>query len=152
MLKEGDKAPDFSVPNQDGSLVSSKDLKGQKYVIYFYPKDNTPGCTAQACSIRDDYKEFKKLGVPVFGVSKDSQASHQKFREKYELPFPLLVDTELEMAKQFGAYGKKNRFGKVGYGILRSSFIVNEKGVIEKTFPKVNTKIHATELLEALKK
>ena len=152
MIQEGEKVPPFSVPDQNGDIVSSKDLKGTKYVVYFYPRDNTPGCTTEACEIRDDFKDFKKLNVPVFGVSKDSAASHQKFIDKYDLPFPLLVDQEVELAKKFGAYGKKNMYGKVSFGIIRSTFIIDEKGKVEKVFPKVKAKGHSQQLLEYLKK
>lgn len=152
MLTEGDKVPAFSVSDQDGNVVSSKNLKGKKYIVYFYPKDNTPGCTTEACGIRDEFAGFKKLGVPVYGVSKDSSKSHQNFIEKYKLPFPLLVDEDLSLIKSFGAYGKKSMYGKTYDGILRSTFIVNEKGVIEKAYPKVSVKTHAQDLLDYLKK
>jgi len=151
MLKEGSKVPAFSTQDDQGKKVSSKDLKGQKYIIYFYPKDNTPGCTKEACSIRDNYSAFKKLKVPVFGVSKDSASSHKKFREKFKLPFPLLMDEEGELIESFGAWGEKSMYGRKYMGILRSTFIVNEKGIVEKVFPKVNVAQHATELLEYLK-
>lgn len=151
MLTEGDKVPAFSVSDQDGKVVSSKNLKGKKYIVYFYPKDNTPGCTTEACGIRDEFSGFKKLGVPVFGVSKDSSKSHQNFIEKYKLPFPLLVDEDLSLIKAFGAYGKKSMYGKTYDGILRSTFIVNEKGVVEKAYPKVSVKTHAQDLLDYLK-
>lgn len=151
MLTEGDKVPAFSVQDQDGNTVSSKDLKGKKYIVYFYPKDNTPGCTTEACGIRDDYAAFKKLGVPVFGVSKDSGKSHQNFIAKHNLPFPLLVDEDLTLIKNFGAWGQKSMYGKKYDGILRSTFIVNEKGMVEKVFPKVSVKTHAKDLLGFLK-
>lgn len=150
MLKEGDKAPTFNVLDETGSKVSSKDLKDKRYVIYFYPKDNTPGCTKEACSIRDDFAAFRKLKVPVFGVSKDSAASHQKFKDKFKLPFPLLVDEEAELIKAFGAWGEKSMYGRKYMGIIRSTFIVNERGKIEKVFPKVNVSEHGKELLEYL--
>lgn len=150
MLKEGDKVPAFSTTDEKGNEISSKDLKGQKYIVYFYPKDNTPGCTKEACSIRDDYSAFKKLKVPVFGVSKDSAVSHVKFKEKFKLPFPLLMDEEGDLIKSFGAWGEKSMYGKKYMGILRSTFIVNEKGVVEKVFPKVKVAEHAQELLKHL--
>lgn len=151
MLKQGDKVPAFSAPDQDGNIVSSKELRGRKYILYFYPKDDTPGCTTEACAIRDDYRAFKKLDVPVFGVSKDSAASHQKFIKKYSLPFPLLVDENLSLIKTFGAYGKKSMYGRTYMGIIRSTFIVNEKGKVEKVYPKVSVKEHAQDLLNYLK-
>ena len=152
MIKEGQKAPNFKVEDENGNTISSKDLKGQKYVIYFYPRDHTPGCTKEACSIRDDYAAFKKLKMPVFGVSKDSAASHQKFREKYKLPFPLLMDEEGDLIKSFGAWGEKSMYGKKYMGILRCTFIVDEKGVVEKVFPKVKVAEHAQEILAHLNK
>ncbi len=151
MLKQGDKVPAFSVSDQDGNIVSSKELRGQKYILYFYPKDDTPGCTTEACSIRDNYRAFKKLDVPVFGVSKDSAASHQKFIKKYNLPFSLLADEDLSLIKTFGAYGEKSMYGRKYMGIIRSTFIVNEKGKIEKVYPKVSVKEHAQELLSHFK-
>jgi peroxiredoxin Q/BCP len=150
MLKEGSKVSAFSTVDEKGTKVSSKDLKGQKYIIFFYPKDNTPGCTKEACSIRDDYSAFKKLKIPVFGVSKDSTASHIKFKEKFKLPFPLLMDEEGDLIKSFGAWGEKSMYGKKYMGILRSTFIVNEKGIVEKVFPKVKVAEHAQEILEYL--
>lgn len=151
MLKEGDKVPAFKVQDEAGNTVSSKDLKGEKYVIYFYPKDNTPGCTKQACSIRDEFAAFRKLKVPVFGVSKDSAASHVKFKEKFKLPFSLLVDEEGDVIKAFGAWGEKSMYGRKYMGILRSTFVVNEKGVVEKAYPKVSVATHGKDLLEHLK-
>jgi peroxiredoxin Q/BCP len=152
MLKEGDKVPSFSVQDEEGNTISSKDLKGKKYVIYFYPKDDTPGCTKEACSIRDDFAAFRNLDVPVFGVSKDSAASHQKFKQKYKLPFHLLVDRDAALATSFGAYDRKSLFGRIGFGIIRSTFVIDEKGVIEKAFPKVKVAEHSKELLEHLSK
>ncbi len=148
MLQEGDKVPSFSVQDELGNKITSKDLKGSKYIIYFYPKDNTPGCTKEACSIRDQFSAFKKLKIPVFGVSKDSAHSHIKFKEKYNLPFPLLVDEDGDLIKSFGAWGEKRMYGKKYMGILRSTFIVDEKGFVEKVFSKVNVAEHATELLQ----
>lgn len=152
MLKEGDKAPSFSTEDENGNSISSKSLKGQKYIVYFYPKDNTPGCTKEACSIRDDYSAFKKLKIPVFGVSKDSAASHKKFIDKFKLPFPLLMDEDVSLAKGFGVWGEKSMYGRKYMGVIRSTFVINEKGIIEKVFPKVNVTEHAAELLDHLKK
>lgn len=152
MLKEGDKAPSFSTEDESGNSISSKSLKGQKYIVYFYPKDNTPGCTKEACSIRDDYSAFKKLKIPVFGVSKDSAASHKKFIDKFKLPFPLLMDEDVAIAKSYGVWGEKSMYGRKYMGVIRSTFVINEKGVVEKVFPKVNVSEHAAELLDHLKK
>ncbi len=151
MLKEGDKVPAFSTLDEKGNKISSKDLKGQKYIVYFYPKDNTSGCTKEACSIRDDYSTFKKLGVPVYGVSKDSADSHKKFKDKFKLPFPLLMDEKSELASSFGAWGEKSMYGRKYMGTIRSTFVVNEKGSIEKVFSKVNTATHGKDLLDYLK-
>lgn len=152
MLKEGTSVPHFSVTDEEGNKISSKDLKGQKYVIYFYPRDNTPGCTKEACSIRDDYAAFKKLKILVFGVSKDSAASHKKFKDKFELPFPLLMDEEGKLIESFGAWGEKSMYGKKYMGILRCTFVVDEKGKVEKVFAKVKVAEHAQEILAHLKK
>lgn len=151
LLDEGDKVPSFKTTDEEGNPVSSKDLLGSKFVIYFYPKDDTPGCTKEACSIRDDHSAFKKLKIPVFGVSKDSAKSHQKFRTKYKLPFPLLMDEDTKITSAFGAWGEKSMYGRKYMGTIRSTFIVNEKGKIEKVFPKVNVSEHAKEILEYLK-
>jgi peroxiredoxin Q/BCP len=151
MLKEGDKAPSFSTEDEKGNIVSSKALKGQKYIVFFYPRDNTPGCTKQACTIRDNYSALKKLKVHIFGVSKDSASSHKKFIDKFNLPFPLLMDEGGELIKSFGAWGEKSMYGRKYMGIIRSTFVINKKGVVEKVFPKVNVSEHATELLDYLR-
>ena len=149
-MKLGDKMPAFSVADQNGNIVTNEQLVGKKTVIYFYPKDSTPGCTAEACNLRDNYQRFLAEGYQVYGVSKDSQKSHQNFIAKYELPFPLLSDPSTEMLQAFGAWGEKKMCGKAYMGIIRSTFVVDEKGVISHVFPKVNTKTHAAEILSLL--
>jgi len=151
MLKVGDKAKDFRVKNQEGNDISLKDFSGKKVVLYFYPKDDTPGCTTEACGLRDVYDEILKLGAVVLGVSPDNEKSHVKFREKFELPFHLLADTEHEIAESYGAWGEKKLYGKSFMGIKRITYIIDEKGVVSKVWPKVTPKTHADEVLDALK-
>ena len=148
MLKIGDKMPDFEVVDQDGNQVSSKDLIGKKTVVYFYPKDNTSGCTAEACSIRDNYEHLLAQGYNVVGVSKDSAASHRKFREKYDLPFTLLSDTSTQMLQAFGAWGEKKMYGKTVMGTIRRTFIFDEEGILTRIIEKVDTKNHAAQILD----
>lgn len=143
----GDKMPRFSVVDETGKQVTEQDLLGRKTVIYFYPKDSTPGCTAEACNIRDNYQSFLARGYQVFGVSKDSQASHVKFKEKYELPFPLLSDLTTEMLQAFGAWGEKKLYGKSSMGTLRKTFIFDENGILERIIDKVDTKNHTAQIL-----
>ena len=147
MLQIGDRMPAFSAADEQGNIVTDKDLLGRKTVIYFYPKDSTPGCTAEACSIRDHYESFLARGYQVLGVSKDSQASHIRFKEKYSLPFPLLSDPTTEMLQAFGAWGEKKNYGKVNMGTLRKTFVFNEEGILERIIEKVDTKNHAAQLL-----
>ena len=147
MLKVGDRMPDFEVVDQDGNKVSSKDFIGKKTVVYFYPKDNTSGCTAEACSIRDNYDALIAKGYNVVGVSKDSAASHRKFIEKYELPFTLLSDTSTQMLQAFGAWGEKKMYGKTVLGTIRRTFIFDEDGILERIIEKVDTKNHADQIL-----
>ena len=147
MLKIGDRMPDFEVVDQDGNKVSSKDFIGKKTVVYFYPKDNTSGCTAEACSIRDNYDALIAKGYNVVGVSKDSAASHRKFIEKYELPFTLLSDTSTQMLQAFGAWGEKKMYGKTVLGTIRRTFIFDEGGILERIIEKVDTKNHADQIL-----
>lgn len=147
MLRPGDKAPDFSGKDQNGNPISLSDYKGKKLAVYFYPKDNTPGCTTQACNLRDNYTELQKVGYSILGVSADSEKSHTKFIEKYNLPFPLLADTNHEVIKAFGAWGLKKFMGREYEGIIRSTFVINEEGVIEKVIEKVETKNHAAQVL-----
>jgi len=148
MLKIGDRMPDFEVMDQDGNKVSSKDLIGKKTVVYFYPKDNTSGCTAEACNLRDNHEALLARGYNVIGVSKDSVASHRKFKEKYELPFTLLSDTSTEMLQAFGAWGEKKMYGKTVMGTLRRTFIFDEQGILTEIIEKVDTKNHAAQILE----
>jgi thioredoxin-dependent peroxiredoxin len=146
-LKTGDKAPDFTANDQDGVPVSLKDYAGKKLIVYFYPKDDTPGCTAEACSLRDNYPALLKAGYEVLGLSTDSEKSHQKFIGKYQLPFRLLADTDHAVAEAFGVYGLKKFMGKTYMGINRTTFIIDGKGVIEQVIEKVDTKNHAQQIL-----
>ncbi|ASZ14843.1 thioredoxin-dependent thiol peroxidase [Chitinophaga sp. MD30] len=148
-LKEGDKAPIFKGTDQHGNTVSLKDFKGKKVVLYFYPKDMTPGCTAQACNLRDNYAALQQAGYVVVGVSADSAQRHAKFAEKYELPFPLLADEQREIIEQYGVWGEKKFMGRVFDGIHRVTFVIDEKGVIERIITKPNTKDHTAEILGA---
>jgi thioredoxin-dependent peroxiredoxin len=148
-LKEGGKAPDFSVPDAEGKTVRLKDLRGKKVVLYFYPKDDTPGCTREACAFRDSFAKFKKRGIEVLGVSLDSEKSHQKFAKKYDLPFRLLADTERKLSEDYGTYGEKKFMGRTYLGNHRMTFLIDEKGKIKKIFNKVKPDQHAEEVLEA---
>ena len=148
-LKEGDKAPDFTVNDGEGKTVRLKDLKGKKFVLYFYPKDDTPGCTKEACSFRDSWSKFKRRGIEVFGVSLDSEKSHQKFTEKYSLPFRLLADTDRKLSESYGTYGQKKFMGREYMGNHRMTFLIDEKGRIKKIFEKVKPEDHAEEVLAA---
>jgi peroxiredoxin Q/BCP len=147
MLKIGDKMPEFTLQNQAGETVSSQELLGKKTVIYFYPKDNTSGCTAEACSLRDNYDALTAQGYNVVGVSKDSAASHRKFIDKYSLPFTLLADTTTQMLQDFGAWGEKSMYGRKYMGVLRRTFIFDEQGVLTDIIEKVDTKNHASQIL-----
>ena len=147
MLKIGDKMPEFEVVDQEGNVVSSKDFIGKKTIVYFYPKDNTPGCTAEACNLRDNYEALKAQGYNVVGVSKDSAASHRKFIDKFDLPFTLLSDKSTQMLQDFGAWGEKKMCGKTCVGTLIRTFIFNEEGVLERVIEKVDTKDHAAQIL-----
>ncbi len=147
-LKIGDKAPNFSAPDQDGNTVSLDQFKGKKLVLYFYPKDNTPGCTAEACDLRDNYEQFLSKGYEILGVSADSQKSHQNFIKKYDLPFRLLSDVDKKILESYNAWGEKKMYGKSYMGILRKTYIISEDGVIENIFEKVNTKAHTKQIFE----
>jgi thioredoxin-dependent peroxiredoxin len=147
-LKIGDKAPAFEAFDQDGNPVSLKDFLGKKLVLYFYPKDNTPGCTAEACDLRDNYELLLKKGYKIVGVSADNEKSHKKFIEKYILPFPLIPDIDKKIIMDYGAWGKKNLYGREYDGILRTTYVISEKGLIEKIFTKVDTKNHTAQILE----
>ena len=148
MLNIGDRMPAFEVVDQDGKMVKSEDLVGKKTIIYFYPKDNTSGCTAEACSLRDNYQALQAKGYNVVGVSKDSVASHKKFAEKYELPFTLLADTSTQLLQTFGAWGEKKMYGKTVMGTIRKTFIFDENGILTEIIEKVDTKNHADQILK----
>jgi peroxiredoxin Q/BCP len=149
-LKSGDKAPDFEGVNQDGKKVGLQDFSGKKLILYFYPKDNTPGCTAESCNLNDNYNAWLEKGYEVLGVSPDSVESHRKFKEKFNLEFDLLADTEKEILQAYGAWGEKNMYGKKYMGVLRTTFIIDENGVIEDVFRKVKTKDHTNQILKSL--
>ena len=148
MLNIGDKMPDFEVVDQDGKIVTSKELLGRKTIVYFYPKDNTSGCTAEACSLRDNYEALIAAGYNVVGVSKDSAVSHRRFKDKYDLPFTLLSDTSTAMLQAFGAWGEKKMYGKTVMGTLRRTFVFDESGILVRVIEKVDTRNHAAQLLE----
>ena len=151
MPKEGSAAPNFAAKDANGETVRLKDLRGQKVVLYFYPKDDTPGCTKEACSFRDAFADFKKRGIKVLGVSKDSEASHKKFAAKYKLPFTLLADPDHSIADAYGVYGEKKFMGRTYMGVKRITFLIDEKGKVKKVFEKVKPEEHATDVLEAFK-
>ena len=146
-LKAGDKAPDFSGKDQDGNTLTLADFKGSKLVVYFYPKDSTPGCTSQACNLRDNYDLLLKNGYKVLGVSADSEKSHKKFIEKNNLPFPLIADTEKQMLKAYGVYGPKKFMGRTFDGIHRTTFVIDQAGTISEVIEKVDTKNHVTQVM-----
>ena len=150
-LKIGDNAPYFCVLNENNDEISLSNFKGKKLILYFYPKDSTPGCTAESCNLRDNYSELLDLGYDVLGVSADNSASHKKFISKNELPFHLLSDTEKEVIKAYDVWGPKKFMGKEYDGIHRTTFVIDEKGVIERIFTKVNTKEHTAQILETYK-
>ena len=149
MIKEGATAPAFKTTDTNGKSLSLKDFRGQKVVLYFYPKDDTPGCTKEACSFRDGFLKFKKRGITILGVSPDSEKSHQKFTAKYKLPFTLLADTDHSIADAYGVYGEKKFMGRTYMGIHRTTFLIDEKGKIKKVFEKVKPDDHADEVLGA---
>jgi len=149
MLKEGDDAPDFNAKDQDGKDVKLSDLKGQRVVLYFYPKDDTPGCTKEACSFRDADDVYRSKNIRVLGVSTDSEKSHQKFISKFQLPFDLLADTEKTIVNDYGVWGEKSMYGKKYMGTFRKSFLIDEEGTIVKIFEKVDVAAHADEVLAA---
>lgn len=149
-LKEGASAPDFSGKDQDGKRIRLSDYKGKKVILYFYPKDDTPGCTAEACNLRDNYESLLSKGFSIIGVSPDNEKSHTKFRTKYTLPFSLIADPETTIIKAYGAWGEKTMYGKTYMGVLRTTFVIDEKGKIMKTFTKVDTQNHTQQILTEL--
>lgn len=151
LLEAGGKAPGFTLPDAEGNLVSLGDFAGEKVVLYFYPRDNTPGCTRQACAFAGAFEAFRQIGAVVIGISRDSAASHKKFAEKYSLPFILLSDPELTAIRAYGVWQEKKLYGKVSMGVVRSTFIIDENGVIEKVMPKVKPDTNAAEVLAYLK-
>jgi len=150
MLNVGDRAPDFCLMDKNGNEVRLSDFIGKKIVLYFYPKDNTPGCTRQACAFAGAYGQFRERGVEVIGISRDGIASHVKFAEKYNLPFVLLSDPDLEAIQAYGVWKEKKMYGKVSFGVVRTTFIIDEKGIIETIMPKVKPDTNAEEILENL--
>ena len=150
-LKEGVKAPDFKGINQNGKIIKLSDFKGKKLVLYFYPKDNTSGCTAEACNLSENYKQFLDNGFEIIGVSPDSVKSHQKFIEKHKLPFDLIADEKKEILTTYGVWGEKKMYGRTYMGVMRTTFIINENGKIEKIIKKVKTKEHSQQIFNELK-
>ncbi len=151
MLQEGMKAPEFSLLNDSGKEVSLKNLKGKKVVLYFYPKDDTPGCTKDACDFRDHYGQFTGASTVIYGVSADSSESHTRFKKKYDLPFPLLTDPDHKLAEAYGAWGEKTSYGKKMMGLIRSTFVIDPEGKIEKIYRDVNVDGHAEAILTGIK-
>lgn len=151
MVEEGKKAPDFTLPDQDGNKVKLSDFKGKYVVLYFYPKDDTPGCTKEACNFRDSFPKFDKTDAVILGVSPDNVASHKKFSEKYKLPFQLLADEDKKVVEKYGVWKEKSMYGKKYMGVERTTFIIDTEGMIKKIFPKVKVDNHHKEVLEALK-
>ena len=147
-LNPGEHAPGFSALDQNGKTVTLEQFKGKKLVLYFYPRDNTPGCTAESCDLRDNYERFLEEGYEILGVSADSQISHQKFIRKYNLPFNLISDVDKNLMKSYNAWGEKNLYGKKYMGIIRKTYIISEEGIIEKIIEKVQTKVHSTQIFE----
>jgi len=149
-LQEGDKAPNFKGKDQNGNTVQLSDYKGKKLVLYFYPADDTPGCTATSCNLRDNYRDLIKKGYAILGVSADDEASHQKFIDKYNLPFPLLADTDHKTLEAYEAWGEKNLYGKISIGIIRKTYVIGEDGRILKIFKKVDKENHTEQILKAV--
>lgn len=152
MLEKGMKAPSFTLSDTDGNMISLADFAGRKIILYFYPKDNTPGCTRQACAFAANFEKFKETDAVVIGISKDSAASHRKFAEKYNLPFILLSDPDLQAIQAYGVWQEKKLYGKVSMGVVRTTYIIDENGTIEKVMPKVKPDTNAAEILEYLEK
>ena len=147
-LKEGDIAPDFEARDESGNTIKLSDMRGKKVVLYFYPKDNTPGCTAESCNLRDNYDDLKKAGYEVLGISSDNEKSHQKFIDKYDLPFHLIADTEKEVHDAYGTWVEKSMYGRKYMGTARTTFLIDENGKIEKIIDKVKTKDHTSQILD----
>jgi len=152
LLEVGDRAPEFKTTDQDGESVSLKDFRGRKIVLYFYPKDDTPGCTKEACGFRDDYSKFRKRKIEVLGVSVDDEKSHKKFAEKYDLPFRLLADSDKKIVKDYGVWGEKSLYGRKFMGIHRVTYVIDEKGKVAAVWPKVKPDGHADEILASVGK
>lgn len=152
MLEKSIKAPEFTLSDKDGNMVSLSDFEGRKVILYFYPKDNTPGCTRQACAFAANFEKFKEIDAVVIGISKDSAASHQKFADKYNLPFILLSDPDLAAIQAYDVWKEKKLYGKVSMGVVRTTYIIDENGFIEKVMPKVKPDTNAAEILEYLTK
>jgi peroxiredoxin Q/BCP len=152
MPTEGQPAPDFTLPSTEGRDISLKDLRGKNVVLYFYPKDDTPGCTKEACSFRDSLKAFEEAGAAVLGISLDDLKSHEKFRSKYDLSFPLLSDTDAHVAKAYGVYRKKKLYGREFWGVQRATFVIDKDGIIRKVFPKVKVDGHSEEVLDFIRR
>lgn len=150
MIEEGVKAPSFEGINQNGEKIKLSDFAGKKLVLYFYPKDNTGGCNAEACNLRDNYDDFLNFGYQIVGVSPDSEKTHQKFIEKFELPFNLIADTEKVILEKYGVWGEKKMYGKTYMGVMRTTFLIDEKGIVEKVFKKVKTKEHSEQIFKDL--
>jgi peroxiredoxin Q/BCP len=151
-LKEGQKAPAFDGVDQDNQKIKLSDFTGKKVILYFYPKDNTPGCTAEACNLRNNYEDLLKKGFKVIGISPDNEKSHKGFAGKYSLPFPLIADPEKKILTSYGVWGEKKMYGKTVTGVLRTTFIIDEKGMIEKIIPKVDTAQHTEQILKLYNK
>lgn len=150
LLKIGQAAPDFSSIDQEGNPVSIKQFKGKKIILYFYPKDDTPGCTSEACNLRDNYQELRDMGFVVIGISPDTEKSHQKFSTKYNLPFHLVPDPDKTIIKSYGAWGEKKMYGKAYQGVLRTTYVISEKGIIEAVIEKVIVKDHTKQIMELI--
>ena len=151
MIKENTKAPDFKLQNQEGRSVSLADFSGKPLILYFYPKDDTPGCTTEACSFRDDYSVYQQMNVEIVGISPDDVKSHDKFAEKYELPFELLADDGQQVCEAYGVWGKKKNFGKEYFGVKRTTFLIDADGMVRKVFEGVKPASHSQEVIEAVK-
>ena len=149
-LSKGDKAPEFKGLNQKGEQISLKGFKGKKLILYFYPKDNTPGCTAESCNLNDNYQMWLSKGYEIVGISPDSVASHQKFADKFQFGFNLVADPETKILQSYGVWGEKNMYGKKYMGVLRTTFVINEDGIIKEIFDKVETKNHSDQIIKAL--